>query len=172
MAVTKKPAEGVGDLRNLSLLEAHELSMGLAHSFETASAELASSVSSGAQTGGKEKLEFDVILTGGAKINAGLIKEIMVVTGKNLGQSMQFVTMSPNIIKHGISITEAEDLKEKIENEGGSVAIVNAGDQGNIIEQYEQQMFDLGTKIIELKLAELDSPDKHLAYIRSVLNGI
>jgi large subunit ribosomal protein L7/L12 len=71
----------------------------------------------------EEKDEFDVILTGdgGKKIN--VIKEVRAITGLGLGEAKALVEGAPKPIKEGVNKAEAEEIKKKIEEAGGTVEL-------------------------------------------------
>ena len=71
----------------------------------------------------EEKTEFDVILTGdgGKKIN--VIKEVRAITSLGLGEAKALVEGAPKPIKEGINKAEAEEIKKKIEEAGGTVEL-------------------------------------------------
>ena len=71
----------------------------------------------------EEKTEFDVILTGdgGKKIN--VIKEVRAITGLGLGEAKALVEGAPKAVKEGISKAEAEELRKRIEDAGGTVEL-------------------------------------------------
>ena len=71
----------------------------------------------------EEQTEFDVILTGdgGKKIN--VIKEVRAITQLGLGEAKALVESAPKAIKEGVSKAEAEEIKKKIEEAGGTVEL-------------------------------------------------
>ena len=70
-----------------------------------------------------EQTEFDVILTaaGGSKIN--VIKVVREVTGLGLKEAKDLVDNAPKPLKEKVSKEDAEAVKAKIEEAGGSVEI-------------------------------------------------
>ena len=117
----------VDDLSALTVLEAAELSKLLEEKWGvSAAAAVAVAAPAGAGAGApaaEEKTEFDVILTGdgGKKIN--VIKEVRAITGLGLGEAKALVEGAPKPIKEGVSKAEAEELKKKIEEAGGTVEL-------------------------------------------------
>ena len=71
----------------------------------------------------EEQSEFDVILTtvGDKKIN--VIKEVRAITQLGLGEAKALVESAPKAIKEGVSKAEAEEIKKKIEEAGGTVEL-------------------------------------------------
>ena len=71
----------------------------------------------------KPKTEFDVELTDFGKQKVKVIKVIREVMGLGLKEAKEFVEAAPKIIKEGVSIEEAEALKEKIEELGATITL-------------------------------------------------
>ena len=71
----------------------------------------------------EEKTEFDVILAtvGDKKIN--VIKEVRAITGLGLKEAKDLVEGAPKPIKEAVKKDEAEAIKKKIEEAGGTVEI-------------------------------------------------
>jgi large subunit ribosomal protein L7/L12 len=71
----------------------------------------------------EEKTEFDVVLmdAGAQKIN--VIKEVRAITSLGLKEAKDLVEAAPKAIKEGVSKAEAEEIKKKIEEAGGTVEI-------------------------------------------------
>ena len=118
----------VDQLSALTVLEAADLSKLLEEKWGV-SAAAAVAVAGPASGGGaaapaaEEQTEFDVILTGdgGKKIN--VIKEVRAITQLGLGEAKALVESAPKAIKEGVSKAEAEEIKKKIEEAGGTVEL-------------------------------------------------
>lgn len=114
-------------LVNLSIKEASELLDVLKeeHGIEPASAAVAVAGPGGGDgaSGDDEKTEFDVVLTeiGGNKI--AVIKEVRSITGLGLKEAKEMVDSAPNTIKEAAPKEEAEDIKAKLEEAGGTVEL-------------------------------------------------
>ena len=113
-------------LSELTVLEAAELSKLLEEKWgvsAAAPAVAAAAPAAGGAAAVEEKTEFDVILTGdgGKKIN--VIKEVRAITNLGLGEAKALVESAPKAIKEGVNKAEAEDIKKKIEEAGGTVEI-------------------------------------------------
>jgi large subunit ribosomal protein L7/L12 len=116
----------VDQLSELTVLEAADLAKALEEKWGVSAAAavaVAGPAGGGAAAGPaeEEKTEFDVILTsdGGKKIN--VIKEVRAITGLGLGEAKALVEGAPKPIKEGVSKAEAEEIKKKIEEAGGTV---------------------------------------------------
>ena len=117
----------VDQLSELTVLEAAELSKLLEEKWGvSAAAAVAAAPAAGggaAAPAAEEQTEFDVILTGdgGKKIN--VIKEVRAITNLGLGEAKALVESAPKAIKEGVSKAEAEEIKKKIEEAGGTVEL-------------------------------------------------
>ncbi len=117
----------VDQLSALTVLEAADLAKALEEKWGVSAA--AAVAVAGPAAGGpaapaeEEKTEFDVILTGdgGKKIN--VIKEVRAITGLGLGEAKALVEGAPKAVKEGISKAEAEELRKRIEEAGGTVEL-------------------------------------------------
>ncbi|HOB35398.1 MAG: 50S ribosomal protein L7/L12 [Firmicutes bacterium] len=71
----------------------------------------------------EEKTEFDVILTAAGDQKIKVIKVVREITGLGLKEAKDLVDGAPKPIKEKVSKEEAEDIKNKIAEAGGSVEI-------------------------------------------------
>ena len=117
----------VDQLSSLTVLEAADLSKMLEEKWGVSAA---AAVAVAAPAGGgaaapaaEEKTEFDVILTGdgGKKIQG--IKEVRAITNLGLTEAKALVEGAPKAVKEGVSKAEAEEIKKKIEEAGGTVEL-------------------------------------------------
>ncbi len=118
----------VDQLSALTVLEAAELSKALEEKWgvSAAAAVAVAGPAAGAAAAApavEEQTEFDVILTGdgGKKIN--VIKEVRAITGLGLTEAKALVEGAPKAVKEGVSKAEAEELKKKLEEAGGTVEL-------------------------------------------------
>ena len=115
----------VDQLSELTVLEAADLSKALEEKWGVSAAAAVAAAPAAAAAGpaAEEQTEFDVILTGdgGKKIN--VIKEVRAITALGLGEAKALVEGAPKPIKEGISKAEAEEIKKKIEEAGGTVEL-------------------------------------------------
>jgi large subunit ribosomal protein L7/L12 len=117
----------VDQLSELTVLEAADLAKALEEKWGVSAA--AAVAVAGPAGGGaaapaaEEQTEFDVILTGdgGKKIN--VIKEVRAITQLGLGEAKALVEGAPKPLKEGVSKAEAEEIKKKIEEAGGTVEL-------------------------------------------------
>jgi large subunit ribosomal protein L7/L12 len=117
----------VDELSGLTVLEAAELSKMLEEKWGVSAAApvavAAVAAGGGEAAAAEEKTEFNVILTavGAQKIN--VIKEVRAITGLGLKEAKDLVEGAPKAVKEGVSKTEAEELKAKIEAAGATVEL-------------------------------------------------
>ena len=71
----------------------------------------------------EEKTEFDAVLTGFGDQKIQVIKVVRAITGLGLKEAKDLVEGVPKPIKEGVPKAEAEDIKKKIEEVGGTVEI-------------------------------------------------
>ena len=117
----------VDELSNLTVLEAAELSKMLEEKWGvSAAAPVAVAAVGGggeAAPAAEEQTEFDVILAeaGDKKIN--VIKEVRAITGLGLKEAKDLVEAAPKAVKEGVSKSEADELKKKLEDAGAKVTV-------------------------------------------------
>jgi large subunit ribosomal protein L7/L12 len=120
-------AKLVEELSQLTVLEAAELAKALEEAWGV-SAAAAVAVAAGPAAGGdapaaEEQTEFDVILTGDGGKKIQVIKEVRAITGLGLTEAKALVESAPKALKEGVSKAEAEEVKRKIEEAGGTVEL-------------------------------------------------
>lgn len=71
----------------------------------------------------EEKDEFDVVLTGSGDKKIQVIKVVRELTGLGLKEAKELVDNAPNAVKEKVSKEEADAVKAKIEEAGGSVEL-------------------------------------------------
>ena len=115
----------VDPLSDLTVLEAAELSKMLEEKWGVSAAAPVAMAAAPAAAAAvvEEKTEFDVVLAtvGEKKIN--VIKEVRAITGLGLGEAKALVEGAPKAVKEGVSKDEAEKIKKKIEEAGGTVEL-------------------------------------------------
>jgi len=119
-------AKLVEELSALTVLEAADLAKALEEAWGVSAAAavaVAAAPAGEAAAAVEEKTEFDVILTGDGGKKIQVIKEVRAITQLGLTEAKALVEAAPKAIKEGISKTEAEDIKKKIEEAGGTVEI-------------------------------------------------
>lgn len=130
MALTEeKMDELVGALSDLTILEASELVKKLEDKWGV-SAAAPVVVAGGGAAGGEaeaataeEKTDFNVVLTGPGEKKIQVIKVVRELTGLGLKEAKELVDSAPKAVKEGATKEEAEEIKGKLEEAGGSVEL-------------------------------------------------
>lgn len=116
-------------LKNLSLLEAAALvkeleqELGVSAAAPVAVAAVGGAAAGAAPAAAAEQEEFTVMLTGSGDKKIQVIKVVRELTGLGLKEAKDLVDGAPKPVKEGISKGEAEDIKKKIEEAGGTVEL-------------------------------------------------
>ena len=117
-------------LKNLSLMDAaalvKELEEELGVSAAAPVAVAAGPAAGGAAAGAApavEKDEFAVVLKAAGDKKIQVIKVVREITGLGLKEAKDLVDAAPKPVKEGVNKAEAEDLKKKLEEAGGSVEL-------------------------------------------------
>ncbi|HZM14598.1 MAG TPA: 50S ribosomal protein L7/L12 [Candidatus Krumholzibacteria bacterium] len=71
----------------------------------------------------EEKTEFDAVLASSGAQKIQVIKVVRAITGLGLKEAKDLVEGAPKPIKEGVPKAEAEDIKKKVEEVGGTVEI-------------------------------------------------
>ena len=129
MALTEeKMDELITTLSDLTILEASDLVKKLEEKWGVSAA--APVVVAGGAAGGEaapaaepEKDEFNVVLTGPGEKKIQVIKVVRELTGLGLKEAKGLVDSAPKAVKEGASKAEAEEIKNKLEEAGGSVEL-------------------------------------------------
>jgi large subunit ribosomal protein L7/L12 len=116
-------------LKNLSLLEAAALvkeleqELGVSAAAPIAMAAAPSAGGGAAAAPEPEKDEFTVMLTGSGDKKIQVIKVVRELTGLGLKEAKDLVDGAPKPVKEAVTKAEAEDVKKKIEEVGGTVEL-------------------------------------------------
>ena len=118
-------AKLVEELSALTVLEAADLAKALEEAWgvSAAAAVAVAGPAAAAAPAAEEQTEFDVILTGDGGKKIQVIKEVRAITNLGLTEAKALVEAAPKAIKEGVNKAEAEDIKKKIEEAGGTVEI-------------------------------------------------
>jgi large subunit ribosomal protein L7/L12 len=116
-------------LKNLSLMDAAALVKELEEELGVSAAAPIAVAAGPAAAGGAaaapaaEKDEFSVVLTGSGDKKIQVIKVVREITGLGLKEAKDLVDGAPKPVKEGVNKAEAEDLKKKLEEAGGTVEL-------------------------------------------------
>jgi large subunit ribosomal protein L7/L12 len=124
MAATKEDV--VSFIDNMTVLEMSEFVKELEDKYgvtAAAPAAAAAAPAAGGEAVAEEKTEFDVVLTAAGDKKIQVIKEVRTITGLGLKDAKDLVESAPKAIKEGVKKEEAEEIKKKVEEAGGSVEV-------------------------------------------------
>jgi len=116
----------VESIETMSVLDLAELVKILEKKFGVSAAAPAMMMAAGGAPGAaavEEKTSFDVELTAAGDNKIGVIKVVRELTGLGLKEAKDLVDGAPKNVKEGLSKEQAEDMKKKLEEAGGKVAI-------------------------------------------------
>ena len=115
-------------LKNMSLMDAAalvkelETELGVSAAAPVAVA-AAAPAGGGAAAAAVEKDEFNVVLTGGGEKKIQVIKVVRELTGLGLKEAKDLVDGAPKAVKEAVAKAEAEEMKKKLEEAGGTVEL-------------------------------------------------
>ena len=115
-------------LKNMSLMDAATLVKELESELGvSAAAPMAMAVAApaggGAPAAAAEKEDFTVVLSGAGDKKIQVIKVVRELTGLGLKEAKDLVDGAPKPVKEGVPKAEAETMKKKIEEAGGTVEL-------------------------------------------------
>lgn len=112
-------------LSNLTVLQISEITKELEDKWGVSAAAAVAVAAGPAEAGpaAEEQTEFDVILSSAGAKKIQVIKVVRELTGLGLKEAKAVVDEAPKPLKEAVSKEEAESIKAKIEEAGGSVEI-------------------------------------------------
>ncbi|MBC3795733.1 50S ribosomal protein L7/L12 [Acetobacterium paludosum] len=123
---SEKVTQLIEDVKGLTVLELSELVKALEEEFGVSAAApmaVAAAPAAGAAVEAEEQTEFDVILTAVGDQKIKVIKVVRELTGLGLKEAKAVVDEAPKAIKEAATKEEAEEIKAKIEEVGGSIEV-------------------------------------------------
>ena len=126
MALTpEKMEEIVNTLSGLTILEVADLVKKLEEKWGVSAAApvvvAGAGAAAAAPVAAPEKEDFDVVLTGSGDKKIQVIKVVRELTGLGLTEAKDLVDGVPKAVKEAVAKAEAEEMKKKLEEVGGSV---------------------------------------------------
>ena len=120
--------ELVNAIAELTVLELSELVKAIEEKFGVKAAAPAVAVAAAPAAAGaaaaEDKDEFNVVLTAvDAAKKIGVIKVVREITGLGLKEAKDLVEGAPKAVKENVAKAEAEELKKKITEAGGTVEL-------------------------------------------------
>lgn len=115
----------VSEIEKLSVVDLAELVHVLEDQFGVSAAAPMAVAAAPAAAGAEveEKSAFNVELTGAGANKIAVIKVVREATAKGLKEAKDMVDGAPMVIKEGATKAEAEELKKKLEEAGGTVVL-------------------------------------------------
>ena len=115
-------AEFIDAIKELSVLELNELVKACEEEFGvSAAAGVVVAAAPGAEAAAEEEKDsWDVVLTGAGDAKVKVIKVVRELTGLGLKEAKDLVDGAPKTVKEGCAKGEAEEIKAKIEEAGGT----------------------------------------------------
>ncbi len=120
---SEKITKFIDDIKALTVLELNELVKAIEEEFGVSAAAPVMVAGAAAAPAAEEKTEFDVILAEAGASKMGVIKLVKEITGLGLKEAKELVDNAPKPIKEGISKTDAEEIKTKLEEAGAKVEL-------------------------------------------------
>ena len=126
MAATKD--ELIEALSNLKVMEVVDLIKALEEKWGVSAAAPVAVAAVGGGGGAaapavEEKTEFTVTMTSFGANKVGVIKVIREITGLGLKEAKDLVEGVPSVVKDGVSKTDADGIKKKLEDAGAAADI-------------------------------------------------
>ena len=122
-----KRAEVLTYLENANMMEISELISDIEEKFGVTAADhveaVAATPAGSGEAATEEKDEFDVILTSSGSSKINVIKVVRTLTSLGLKEAKELVDSAPKAIREGVSKSEAEEVKTKLEEAGASVEL-------------------------------------------------
>ena len=119
-------ADVVTYLEQATMLEISELIEEIKDKFgvQAPAAQVAvAAASAEAAPAAEEKTDFTVVLNSFGEKKIQVIKAVREIAGLGLKESKELVEGVPKPVKEGVSKDEAEDIKKKLEDAGGTVEV-------------------------------------------------
>ncbi len=116
-------------LKNMSLMDAATLVKELESELGVSAAAPVAVAAAGPAAGGAaaaaapEQEDFTVVLTGSGDKKIQVIKVVREITGLGLKEAKDLVDGAPKPVKEGVPKAEAEAIKKKLEEAGGTVEL-------------------------------------------------
>ena len=127
MEVTREQVKDF--LKNMSLMDAAalvkelETELGVSAAAPIAVAAAGAPAAGAAPAAAVEKEDFNVVLTGSGDKKIQVIKVVRELTGLGLKEAKDLVDGAPKPVKEGVPKAEAEAMKKKLEEAGGTVEL-------------------------------------------------
>ena len=120
----EKSLQIIEQIKTLTILELADLVKAIEEEFGvSADAPVMVAGAAAAAPAAATKDSWDVILTGAGETKMTVIKVVKEITGLGLKESKEIVDNVPKAVKEGVSESEADEIKKKLEEAGASVEV-------------------------------------------------
>ncbi len=115
----------IEELKTLTVLELSELVKAVEEEFgvSAAAAVAVAAPAAGGAAAAEEKTEFDVVLANAGAEKIKVIKAVREITGLGLAEAKALVDGAPKTLKEAVAKEEAEAMKAKLAEVGGTVEL-------------------------------------------------
>ena len=113
-------------LEQSNMMEISELISDIEEKFGVTAAApvaVAAAPTAGGESSGEAKTEFDVILKSAGQAKINVIKAVRAITDLGLKEAKELVDSAPKALKEGVSESEANDIKNQLEEAGAEVEL-------------------------------------------------
>ena len=124
MAVSRKDV--LAYLEQSNMMEISELISDIEEKFGVTAAApvaVAAAPADGVESEGEAKTEFNVILKSAGQAKINVIKAVRGITDLGLKEAKELVDSAPKALKEGVSESEANDIKNQLEEAGAEVEL-------------------------------------------------
>ena len=124
MAVSRKDV--LAYLEQSNMMEISELISDIEEKFGVTAAApvaVAAAPADGGESVGEAKTEFNVILKSAGQAKINVIKAVRSITDLGLKEAKELVDSAPKALKEGVSESEANDIKNQLEEAGAEVEL-------------------------------------------------
>jgi len=118
-----KKVEELSVIELVDLVKALEDKFGVSATPQVVASAGAAGVGEGEEGAGEKKETVSVILKDAGQAKVQIIKEIKEIMGLGLKEAKDLVDAAPKALKENISVSEAEEIKKKLEEDGATVEI-------------------------------------------------
>ena len=113
-------------LEQSNMMEISELISDIEEKFGVTAAApvaVAAAPAAGAEAGGEVKTEFNVILKSAGQAKINVIKAVRGITDLGLKEAKELVDSAPKALKEGVSESEANEIKNQLEEAGAEAEL-------------------------------------------------
>ena len=124
MAVSREDV--LAYLEKSNMMEISELISDIEEKFGVTAAApvaVAAAATAGGESAGEVKTEFNVILKSAGQAKINVIKAVRGITDLGLKEAKELVDSAPKALKEGVSESEANEIKNQLEEAGAEVEL-------------------------------------------------